>query len=239
MREFEIAPSAFVSVGSTGEMGLGVVDEYPGNLLLSIGQYDEMITNEAAISVLRRATGNESAEPNITYGSFENQTAVRLAFAPTEHVFEAIDSTVVAESIEWFVQALQGESQLERTLNPTAHVYQLKVYAMAIGAFALLTSTIPLVLLLTTLLPDRMKPLPIQNDVKSLSIGKTMVTARQEPAQRPRRTRSRRPVLARASEAEPQTLPIVEQNPTQNADATLQQSQTEQQDPKEKATSRE
>ncbi len=73
----------------------------------------------------------------------------------------------------------------------------------------------------------------------AVAIGKTMVAARQEPAQRPRRTRSRRPVLARANEAEPQTLPIVEQNPTQKADATLQQSQTEQQDPKEKATSRE
>jgi small subunit ribosomal protein S2 len=66
----------------------------------------------------------------------------------------------------------------------------------------------------------------------AVAIGKTMVTARQEPAQRPMRTRSssRRPVLARASETEPQTLPIVEQKPTQNADAALQQSQTEQQD---------
>jgi len=64
----------------------------------------------------------------------------------------------------------------------------------------------------------------------AVAIGKTMVAARQEPAQRPRRTRSRRPVLARTREAEPQTLPIVEQKPTQNADAALQQSQTEQQD---------
>ncbi len=64
----------------------------------------------------------------------------------------------------------------------------------------------------------------------AVAIGKTMVAARQEPAQRPRRTRSRRPVLARAGEAKTQTLPIVEQKPTQNAEAALQQSQTEQQD---------
>jgi small subunit ribosomal protein S2 len=64
----------------------------------------------------------------------------------------------------------------------------------------------------------------------AVAIGKTMVAARQEPAQRPRRTRSRRPILARASEAKPQTVPIVEQKPTHNADAALQQSQTEQQD---------
>jgi small subunit ribosomal protein S2 len=67
----------------------------------------------------------------------------------------------------------------------------------------------------------------------AVAIGKTMVAARQEPAQRPRRTRSRRPVLARAGEAEPQTLPIAEQKPTQNPDAALQQSQTEQQDSKQ------
>ncbi len=73
----------------------------------------------------------------------------------------------------------------------------------------------------------------------AVAIGKTMVTARQEPVQRPRRIRSKRPVLARASEAKPQALPTVEQKPAQNAEAALQQSQTEQQDLKEKATSQE
>ncbi|MCH7556987.1 MAG: 30S ribosomal protein S2 [Planctomycetes bacterium] len=73
----------------------------------------------------------------------------------------------------------------------------------------------------------------------AVAIGKTMVAAHQEPVQRPRRIRSKRPVLARASEAKPQALPTVEQKPAQNAEAALQQSQTEQQDLKEKATSQE
>jgi len=64
----------------------------------------------------------------------------------------------------------------------------------------------------------------------AVAIGKTMVTARQEPAQRPRRVRSRRPVLARASEEEPKTLPIVEQKPAQNAEPASQQAQTEPQE---------
>ena len=66
----------------------------------------------------------------------------------------------------------------------------------------------------------------------AVAIGKTMVTVRQEPAQRPRRTRSKRPVLARASREEPQRLPIVEQKPAQNADPASQQAQTEQQESK-------
>jgi small subunit ribosomal protein S2 len=66
----------------------------------------------------------------------------------------------------------------------------------------------------------------------AVAIGKTMVPVRQEPAQRPRRIRSKRPVLARATEEGPQTLPIVEQKPTQNADTASQQAQTEQQESK-------
>ena len=64
----------------------------------------------------------------------------------------------------------------------------------------------------------------------AVAIGKTMVAARQEPVQRPRRARSRRPVLARAGEAKPQTMPIVEQSSDLTADPGSQQAQTEQQD---------
>jgi len=66
----------------------------------------------------------------------------------------------------------------------------------------------------------------------AVAIGKTMVSVRQEPVQRPRRIRSKRPVLARASEEAPQTLPIVEQKPAQNADTASQPVQTEQQESK-------
>jgi small subunit ribosomal protein S2 len=64
----------------------------------------------------------------------------------------------------------------------------------------------------------------------AVAIGKTMVAARQEPAQRPRRIRSKRPVLARASQEERQTVPIVEQKPSQNAEPAPQQAQIERQE---------
>jgi small subunit ribosomal protein S2 len=67
---------------------------------------------------------------------------------------------------------------------------------------------------------------------EAVAIGKTMVAARQEPAQRPRRIRSKRPVLARANQEKPQTLPIVEQKPVQNVDTASQQAQAEAQEPK-------
>jgi small subunit ribosomal protein S2 len=61
----------------------------------------------------------------------------------------------------------------------------------------------------------------------AVAIGKTMVAARQEPAvQRPRRVRSKRPVLARAREAEPETVAASEQNQMpQNAEEEQAQQQ--------------
>jgi len=47
----------------------------------------------------------------------------------------------------------------------------------------------------------------------AVAIGKTMSTARQEPAQRPRRVRSRRPAMARAGREQPQAVVAVDQSP--------------------------
>jgi len=47
----------------------------------------------------------------------------------------------------------------------------------------------------------------------AVAIGKTMSTARQEPAQRPRRVRSRRPAMARAGREKPPAVVAVDQSP--------------------------
>jgi small subunit ribosomal protein S2 len=57
----------------------------------------------------------------------------------------------------------------------------------------------------------------------AVAIGKTMVAARQETtSQRPKRVRSKRPVLARAREDEPEAVGAAEQNQTQQAAETAQ-----------------
>jgi small subunit ribosomal protein S2 len=58
----------------------------------------------------------------------------------------------------------------------------------------------------------------------AVAIGKTMVPARQEPMQRPKRVRSKRPVLARASESETETSVASEQNQEQSPESTQQDS---------------
>jgi len=67
----------------------------------------------------------------------------------------------------------------------------------------------------------------------AVAIGKTMVSARPEPKQRPRRVRSRKATLARADKAEPETVTAVEQTPAKTAESPSQQDQTPQQEPKQ------
>ncbi len=87
----------------------------------------------------------------------------------------------------------------------------------------------------------------------AVAIGKTMVSAHREPVQRPRRPRSRRPVMARAEESaeseadegipqtegereKPQAVTAAfEQSPAQNPEAPPSETQTEQREPEQPA----
>jgi small subunit ribosomal protein S2 len=69
----------------------------------------------------------------------------------------------------------------------------------------------------------------------AVAIGKTMTAARQEqPPQRPRRVRSRRPHMARADEDRFRPADVESQNPEQKVGAVRQEIQTTQQEPVEK-----
>jgi small subunit ribosomal protein S2 len=64
----------------------------------------------------------------------------------------------------------------------------------------------------------------------AVAIGKTMLPARQEPAHRPRRTRSKRPALARANENKSETATQDEQSTVHISDPVSQSNPAEQQD---------
>jgi len=71
----------------------------------------------------------------------------------------------------------------------------------------------------------------------AVAIGKTMISARQEPMQRPRRVRSKRPGLARADKAETETVAAAEETPpkeeTPTTAAPAQKGKIEQQEPEQ------
>jgi small subunit ribosomal protein S2 len=64
----------------------------------------------------------------------------------------------------------------------------------------------------------------------AVAIGKTMVSARREPKQRPKRVRSRRPALARADAAEAETVPVSagQESRQQAAESIPREGETEQ-----------
>ena len=66
----------------------------------------------------------------------------------------------------------------------------------------------------------------------AVAIGKTMTAVRQEAPQRPKRIRSKRPVMARASEGKPEATSEVEQKPVEIADTPSQENPAEQQETK-------
>lgn len=71
----------------------------------------------------------------------------------------------------------------------------------------------------------------------AVAIGKTMISTRPEPKQRPRRVRSKRPGLARADKAETETVTAAEETPPKEETPTTaesaQKGETEQQEPEQ------
>jgi len=65
----------------------------------------------------------------------------------------------------------------------------------------------------------------------AVAIGKTMVPVRQEPPQRPKRVRPRRPVLARANGEKAETATVADAKPANTAQSASQEGQTNQQKP--------
>jgi pimeloyl-ACP methyl ester carboxylesterase len=158
LQDFPVAPRGYAAVGDVGQMSLGEYVDFPGNLLIAVGQYDEMITTDDALNAIRTATGNASAEAGVTYGSLVNQTAYRLAFGPTDHVFEAIDQTIVGESAQWLIAAVQGEGQVTHSLDPMSQIFFNKTIGMAGGVLFMLVSVVPLLFIVYSFVPQRIRP---------------------------------------------------------------------------------
>lgn len=63
----------------------------------------------------------------------------------------------------------------------------------------------------------------------AVAIGKTLSSVRQEPAQRPRRVRSKRPALASADKEQPEVLSAAEQTQPKPVEPPAQETETQQQ----------
>lgn len=175
LQDFTIAPLAYVTVGDVGQTDEGGYVDLPGNLLMALGESDEMIPASTALDAIRYVTGNASAEAGVTYGSFTTETAYKLAFAQTNHLFEATDPTIVSESVAWLVQGVQGGNHLQHTLDPMSQIFSFKTAGMMGGTLSLLASVLPFMALIYSFIPKRMRPRRIPSDSPSLSASRRVV----------------------------------------------------------------
>ena len=173
LKDFPIAPMAYVAVGDVGKLTQDEYIDFPENLLFAIGSFDEIISRQDALQAIRTATGNSSAVDGITYGSLDSHTAHRLVFSPSNHVFEVVDSKLVSEATSWLIQGVQGEAQIEQTRDPKDQVYFSKNIATFAGSIFILISVIPVMWLVYSYLPEKLKPRKVSIDAEPYDIKTT------------------------------------------------------------------
>ncbi|MFQ5832576.1 MAG: alpha/beta fold hydrolase [Candidatus Thorarchaeota archaeon] len=169
MYDMPVQPKALVAIGP---VWMETVQSLPGNLLLAVGEFDELVQEEDLLETLRSLTGIPTAMSGVTYGGFDGDAAYRLVIAPTNHVSEAIDSLIVVESVSWMLQALHNVEEPDLEGLFIQLIYENRTIANTIGAAALLLSIIPLLFIVVTHLPEQIRPERIGNETETLSLSR-------------------------------------------------------------------
>lgn len=152
-----VSPNATIIIGggmgeNVGGLQLPLNTTNPRNLLIASGRWDELVSPDVAYETLRIATGMENVTEGMTYGNFSEGTARRLVLSNTNHLFEIYDPTLISESVEWLVNALQPLGQLTVTLEPAAQVHQFAALFALIATASFVLTLIPLSKISYTLL---------------------------------------------------------------------------------------
>jgi pimeloyl-ACP methyl ester carboxylesterase len=79
------------------------------NLLMAVGQFDQLFSAETEVNFLKTYTGLPAPALNTQYGAFATNNATKVAIAPlTEHLFEPLSPVLAEQIVNWF----------ELTFNP-------------------------------------------------------------------------------------------------------------------------
>ncbi len=109
----------------------------PSNLLIAIGQYDEVFddlddTREKLSPIFGTS---EIVEPNKLYGSFSNQTARKLIIPKTNHLFEPMSRSLVRGTIEWMFEAFNIDDNKRVFLYPYRDLFITLSFFSFVGFF--------------------------------------------------------------------------------------------------------
>lgn len=114
----------------------------PSNLLIAIGQYDEVFDDlDEVESELKPVFGTtEKVVIDQVYGSFSDLSARKLIVPKTNHLFEPSNRKLVKESIDWMLQAFDGEDNKSVLLYPYRDIFITVSFFLFVGFFIPLAS---------------------------------------------------------------------------------------------------
>ncbi len=73
------------------------------NLLMAVGQFDQLFGAEPEVNFLKTYTGLPAPELNTQYGAFATNNATKVTIAPlTEHMSEPLNPMLLEEMVKWF-----------------------------------------------------------------------------------------------------------------------------------------
>ncbi len=145
--EIDTPPLGTVIIGPLTEVSR--LDTSTLNNTLVVGGECYGPTRTAFYDLLRDVTGNQSAVPGVTYGDFDNGTAIMLgiSWAPGDAAPESNIGLIL--SVDWLVKSVQGEAQWNHTLRPWLIVAHGAVVARWTGTLGILGSVACVVVILS------------------------------------------------------------------------------------------
>ncbi|MFX1511814.1 MAG: dienelactone hydrolase family protein [Promethearchaeota archaeon] len=128
---------------------------FPKNLLIAVGKQDILFNLHrlATEDLLPVFNTTSKIVTNQLYGDFNYQTARKLITPTTTHLLEALDPTIVTETVCWMKQALEGSTNYQ--LNLTELIYLYREGALIMSLLAFLGLVIPISLFFYELVPAK------------------------------------------------------------------------------------
>ncbi|MHA1147982.1 MAG: alpha/beta hydrolase [Promethearchaeota archaeon] len=115
-------PNRIDAVVSIGMIDLSYKIEKISNILMAIGRYEQIFSQDLAIDFLQEYTGKDDVQIGQLYGDFEDGDATKVVLGETEHLGETVDATILYDMVQWFEQAFNGKRANNIIITATYHL---------------------------------------------------------------------------------------------------------------------
>ncbi|MGV9197512.1 MAG: alpha/beta hydrolase [Promethearchaeia archaeon] len=115
-------PDKIEAMVSIGMIGFDYNFSKISNLMMGIGNFEQIFSKENAIEFLQTYTKKDEVEIGKLYGDFSRGDATKVVVGMTsEHLAEVLDSQIIYETVQWFEQAFNGERADDITITVPIH----------------------------------------------------------------------------------------------------------------------